>query len=312
VAETTSSQLKVYREPAEDEPSKSLEGGAEPRLARLCAAFSQATGWPLVYAEGRPPAAVIAETTLTGGDPILEWSAPVSPGVGASPGYLRIDLDAAFTAGGSLDRPPLASSDADSGNSIRAAQVLAERLADLLNALTESQTAMRQLQAEMAVAVPHVVRPESAAALARRFDAIVRGGAQGLGCQAAAMYLLDEATTELRMRASWGLDESRVCARRELEDATADLEALVGHAVVLDNRNLFGLWNVPESEFEAAVCIPISSPTTLLGTLWMYSALPRDFSDRETNLMEIIAGCLAVELEREMLLREQRGPMPPT
>jgi serine phosphatase RsbU (regulator of sigma subunit) len=41
-----------------------------------------------------------------------------------------------------------------------------------------------------------------------------------------------------------------------------------------------------------------------LGTLWMFCRDARDFTDRETNLVEIIAGRLASDLEREVLLRE--------
>lgn len=59
---------------------------------------------------------------------------------------------------------------------------------------------------------------------------------------------------------------------------------------------------MPE-EFPAAVCVPVSSPTTLLGTLWVFANNCRDFNDRETNLLEVVAGRLAADLEREMLLR---------
>jgi serine phosphatase RsbU (regulator of sigma subunit) len=41
-----------------------------------------------------------------------------------------------------------------------------------------------------------------------------------------------------------------------------------------------------------------------LGTLWMFCTRPRDFTDQQTNLVEIIAGRLAADLEREVLLRE--------
>ncbi len=82
----------------------------------------------------------------------------------------------------------------------------------------------------------------------------------------------------------------------------ADLEALLGHAVVLDDGAAMRSWNMPE-DFPAAVCVPVSTPTTLLGTLWVFANRPRDFNDRETNLLEVIAGRLASDLEREMLLR---------
>jgi hypothetical protein len=52
--------------------------------------------------------------------------------------------------------------------------------------------------------------------------------------------------------------------------------------------------------------VPVSSPTTPLGTLWILSDAPRDFSDHETNLIEVVAGRLAAELEREVLLDDAR------
>jgi serine phosphatase RsbU (regulator of sigma subunit) len=42
----------------------------------------------------------------------------------------------------------------------------------------------------------------------------------------------------------------------------------------------------------------------LLGTLWVYCSRPRDFTSQQTNLLEIVAGRVAADLEREMLLGE--------
>ena len=68
---------------------------------------------------------------------------------------------------------------------------------------------------------------------------------------------------------------------------------------------LFEPWHVPEP-CGAAVCVPISTPTMILGTLWFYADDARDFDDHETNLAEIVAGRIATELERDMLIREGR------
>src|SRR5204863_6963613 len=80
-----------------------------------------------------------------------------------------------------------------------------------------------------------------------------------------------------------------------------DLEAFVAHAVVLAGTTLLPHWRCPV-DFPAAVCVPVSSPSIPLGTLWVFSDQPRDFSPEQTNLLEIIAGRLAADLEREMLL----------
>ena len=58
-------------------------------------------------------------------------------------------------------------------------------------------------------------------------------------------------------------------------------------------------WNIPE-EFPTAVCIPVSTATMPLGTLWLFSNQSRDFSEKETNVIEVVAGRVAVELEREV------------
>jgi len=132
----------------------------------------------------------------------------------------------------------------------------------------------------------------------------LKGGAQAVGCQAAAVYLLDDATTELKLRASWGLPRQQLFTPpRPLRGAVADLEALVGHAVVLEDTKVVPQWKTPEP-FASAVCVPISTPSEPLGTLWVFCDQPRDFSPEQTNLVEIIAGRIAAELQREVLLRE--------
>jgi hypothetical protein len=115
---------------------------------------------------------------------------------------------------------------------------------------------------------------------------------------------LDDATTQLKLRSHWGLVEGTFLdPPRPLRGARGDLEALAGHAVVIDSKDELNAWDIPD-QFSSAVCIPVSTMTMPLGTLWFYSETARDYSDKETNLIEIIAGRIAVELEREVLVRE--------
>ena len=184
----------------------------------------------------------------------------------------------------------------------------ARQLATAVNGLVcELQITRRELwqrEAELAVGIPVTPRTDEEAHLAVRLEAILKGGAKAVGCQAAALYLLDDATTQLKMRACWGLPKQGLLApARPLRGAVADLEALVGQAVVLEDTTLLPHWKVPES-FAAAVCVPVSSPTEPLGTLWFFCERVRQFSDDETNLVEIIAGRVASELQRETLLNE--------
>ncbi len=78
---------------------------------------------------------------------------------------------------------------------------------------------------------------------------------------------------------------------------------MTGHAVVIEDTREFTHWNVPEA-FASAVCVPVSSPDTLLGTLWLFADQIRDYGSEETQLLEIIAGRIAVELERRVLVQE--------
>ncbi|MGC3972426.1 MAG: GAF domain-containing protein [Pirellulales bacterium] len=159
----------------------------------------------------------------------------------------------------------------------------------------------------MAAGIPVATKVQPQRHLVERLESVLRAAAEALGCKAAAAYLLDDATTELKLRAAWGLPEDRLMEpARPLRGAKADLEALAGHAVALEDATLFPHWNLPEPARPAAVCVPISSPTELLGTLWVFADEKRPFSDHEVNLVELSAGRIAADLEREVLLTETR------
>ena len=192
----------------------------------------------------------------------------------------------------------------DARCSQEAAQDLAAAIADLLQELHQTRCALWQREAELAAGVPVMPHPDEQTHLAERLESVLKAGAQAVGCQAAAIYLLDDATRKLKLRACWGLPRSRfVDSPRPLRGATADLEALVGHAVIVRNAELLPNWQIPE-EFRSAVCVPISSPTTPFGTLWTFCDHGRDFSVDETNLIEIVAGRIAADLERAVLLNQ--------
>jgi serine phosphatase RsbU (regulator of sigma subunit) len=255
-----------------------------PGLEPLCAAFTHATGWPLRFAAG--PVAVDQTDIL--------WSAPVDPGVGASPGHLRIELGNAKNVAQLAARVPL-----------EAAEELAAAMAGLLQQTFQLRKTLWKREAELAAGVPVAARPDEPQHFALRLEAALKAGAQMLGCDAAALYTLDEATTELKLRSTWGLPFDRLeQPARSLATALADLEALLGHAVVLESTQTLRPWNVPEP-CEAALCVPVSSPTMPLGTLWFFSKSQRPFTAEQTNLAEIIAGRLASELDRAVLLHEQ-------
>jgi len=280
VPASSSSYLKVFQ--PSPQPSLDIgEGNDRADMDRLCRAFSTATGITLRFLDSDSGA----------DESPLDWSAPVYSNVGTSPGKLCI---ARLQGKGAT---PFSEADL-------ATQELVESLSEMISTKLQATAALTEREAELAACVPVVPHRAESAQLAERLSAVLQGGAQSLKCQAAGVYLLDDATSQLKLRSMWGLPKSRLAdPPRPLAGAIGDLEALAGHAVVLEDNLLFDTWQVPE-RCAAAVCVPISTPTTILGTLWLYSTTARDFSEEETNLAEILAGRIASDLERDMLLRE--------
>ena len=280
VVQSQSKHLRLFDEqlPSGDRSIDPASGA----IGDVCTAFERATGWALHFAEGQPP----------NDDHDLLWSAPVDPGVGTAPGHYRIDF--------SSEHARAAEPRLDLEHAGELATALARMTTELLTARAE----IRNREAELATNVPVIERAGDEDRVADRLEAVLRGGAEAVGCHAAAAYLLDSATSELKLRTAWGLPRERLTMDpRVLRTATADLEALAGHAVVMKNRAIRAEWGAPEAA-AAAVCVPISSANMPLGTLWIYSARERDFTDAEVNLIEIVAGRLASDLEREVLVRE--------
>lgn len=271
VSKKNAAQLRLHvEEPVPDDPAT----WSSDELAGLCAAVRELTGWSLEFTPERSP---LAE----------------SPGGNRNRGgrnAFRLQRCPQEGAAAPVERHKV--------------QRLAETLAEVVRELDLARDAVWRCEADLAAGVPVTPHGNEQQHLAARLEAALKGGAQAVGCQAAALYLLDDATTELKLRACWGLPKQRLLALpRPLRGAMADLEALVGHAVVLEDTSLLPQWRVPEP-YDSAVCVPVSSPTEPLGTLWMFCDHPRDFSPQQTNLVEIIAGRVASELQREMLLRE--------
>ena len=278
MAERTSTHLRIHRETAAAAPEMEVADTAW--LRRLCHDFQAATQAPLNWVAQEQAAAIVDSA----------WSAPVEPGVGTSPGYLAIDGGKGVRSAG---KPQ---------TDTTSAQSLAASIAELVCAYRSLQRTLWRREAELAAGVPVVPRSDEQQHLATRLQAVLQAGAEAVGCQAAGLYLLDTDTTLLKLRASWNLPVERLLApARSLRGAVADLEAMSGSAVVLEDDLLHDYWKTPE-DYPAAVCLPVSSPSTILGTVWFFADEQRPFTDQQTNQLEIVAGRIAADLEREMLL----------
>ncbi len=270
--------LRIWRDDTDQTPS--AEPWPAESLGQFAEAFRQLTGYRLRW-----------ESEAAGAGRTDRAAPAVSPPAAVPPGRLELDLNHPADTLPQRE-PPQAVID------------LTEAASQLVAGLLRSQHMLRAREAELATAVPVVARPEEASLLAERLEAVLRSGARAVDCDAAGLYLLDEATTVLKLRAAWGLPPDRLGQPpRRLSGALADLEAMLGHAVVLEDQRLAPYWNPPE-EFTAAVCLPVVSASQILGTLWVFSRTERPFSDAQVDVLETVAGRLAAELERRTLLRE--------
>jgi len=177
-------------------------------------------------------------------------------------------------------------------------------LAELLGDVYRWQSALRQNEAAQASEIPVncQVRPEE-----ERYKTLrdqLKHTALIVKCQAAALYILNKAATLLKLRVVWGLPEEKLLEPpRDLRDSLADMEALLGQAVILNDNFLLETWNPPE-DFPTAVCVPITSDSTIHGTLWFFSEVQRDFMPEELAVLEITAGRIAAEIEKTALVKE--------
>lgn len=184
-----------------------------------------------------------------------------------------------------------------------AAKLLAS-IEQLVERLEVAEQTIRQQEAELATGVGLSLTQEGKADLAGKFEDILSAGSQQLSCIAAGMYLLDESTSTLKLRACHGLPESRLSRKpRELRGSLADLEALMGNAVMLDDLNRLPEWRSPEA-FTSAICVPIGTASMPHGTIWFWSDESRQFDANDADIANLAAHRIMLELERSVMGHE--------
>ena len=250
--------------------------GDDPSITGICETFSRTTGWPLHYCvgDGFP------------GDAI--WSRRV-----------------AATLGESLGMFLLGSSPSEAILPRKSAEELALRVFEIVGDLVRARRLIREREDTSSPAIPprHLGAGEGIS-IADQLNADLLGAQSLLRVDAVALYLLDEGTQFLNLRAAVGLNDERFSRPpRLLRGAKGDLQALTGHAVVIEDPEDIPFWHVPEA-CRGALCVPVSSANTVLGTLWCYAREGRGFSPEQVLLLEMVAGKIAAEVEREAYLRE--------
>ena len=256
-------------------------------VAQTMRVFAQATGWAPRPRGGTPHHPL--DSHNPGDGPALPLRQRVQL-VSSSPMDGMLDCDDAYA--------PL------EGTTESTAWELLEQIDGLIQRLHQAERTIAQQEAQLATSLGVSIRPDEAEALAARLNESLHRAAELTGSDAAAVYLLDEATSQLKMRSCWGLSPAALSGPpRSLRGALADLEALMGNAVLLENTRLASEWNCP-LDFAAAMCVPIGSPTMPHGTLWLWSEHVRDFSTADIDAAKAASDKILVDIERSVLADE--------
>jgi len=131
----------------------------------------------------------------------------------------------------------------------------------LIDRIDRTESALRDREAELTSIVAFSNHAAPSRELAARLESVLESTSRTLGSVACALYLLDEDTTELKLRACCGLPKSRFMEpARDLRSSLADLEALTGNAVLLTDIQAAPEWQSPEP-FRSALVVPIGTTT---------------------------------------------------
>ncbi len=135
--------------------------------------------------------------------------------------------------------------------------------------------------------------------------------AEALEADACFVYLFDERSGELVLRATHGTRVEEMTRRPRMrpgEGITGSAAAerapiMIAAQAHLDER-FKGFANLPEDEYESILAVPILTRDKLAGALNVRTRAPREFSPAEIDLLVAIAGQVAQTIEHAKLYAE--------
>jgi len=249
----------------------------------ICRRFSEATGWPLVYAS-------LDDNPARDVPPGLEccWSSEISDG-DLPTGLLEI-------------LPP---DDAIDERSFPAVRDLAELVSDLIGRCQSATRSLRSQTAEISTLVDIGLSIPGDTDLHSALSKLMDAATRLTGFRSAAFFLLNPETSDLNLRTAHKLTPSDIPQpRRQLTETPPDLSALVcGHVMLSRGSGQYDQDWMP-ADSATGICMPVQSASGPLGTLWVFDRRDRTPTDRELHVLQSIAAQTASVLERAVLLRE--------
>ncbi len=259
------------------------------QVTALLRSFAEATGW-----EVQPVGALAGSKAASTLSRNFGWSAEELSS--------RVRLVNGLPLDGLLDESDFFE---QTTTSEETAWSLLESINEIAFKLKQCEEAVARQEAELAAGLS-VTLPEQSSeeSLYAAMEEALERAVLASGSDAAAVYLLDDTTSTLKMRSCYGLSKNNLAKPpRSLRGALADLEALLGNAVLLENVSIAPDWNCPEP-FAAALCVPIGSSTMPQGTLWLWSDHVRDFCTNDIEAAKGAADKILSDIERRVLSSE--------
>ncbi|MDP1560775.1 MAG: SpoIIE family protein phosphatase [Pirellulaceae bacterium] len=126
---------------------------------------------------------------------------------------------------------------------------------------------------------------------------LLRFAKQEFSAMGAAVYMLDEATTHLRLRSMIAPVPfaSEVESVRSLENSLADLESLIGNKVNIHSREMGETWKIPRP-FQFGWCVVLGTKNLPLGTIWIFFSQERSPTVKELEFLESLNNQLYSEI----------------
>lgn len=291
-------RLRVHKEVESDRASDQASVQKDGVLDCL-SKFAQATGWGVASTMKRQKSILGDDVDVS-----LRSSPPHFSKSALGESKPRWELVRTNAMDGLLDQ------DLDHGMpgvSEKDATALLSSIEMLVARLERAENAVRKQQAQLATEVSITRNQDEDFEIADRFEAILESSGRSIGANAAAIYLLDDATSELKMRACWNLPiESLMGPPRALRGSLADLEALLGNAVLIEDTACSPNWPSPE-DFASAIVVSIGSVSMPHGTIWFWSDRQRSYNVTEVEVANMASGRVMGELEQAVLGVEVRN-----
>lgn len=292
MARKRSSHLRIHTEEINSADRNETNASRSFDIQQLMDDFTEATGWQPRALATTPHSSGSANTTGGKSAKGQERIIPLRQ---------RVELVNVAMLDGLLDAEDLLDMPMTGEE---AAWQLLESIDALIQRLNDTEKALTHQEAGLATEVGVNVRSDEGTQLVDRLLESLQRATELTNSDAAALYLLDDTTSELKMRCCWGMPAASLAhPARNLRGSLADLEALMGNAVLLENTRIAPEWNCPEP-YAAAMCVPIGSPTMPHGTLWLFSEHIRDFEDSDIDSAKAATDKILSDIERSVLADE--------